>query len=496
MNSDLRKKQKFEADFESLYRFQCPDWFRDAKFGIWSHWGPQSVPMSSDWYARNMYIEGSPQYQHHLRTYGHPSQSGYIDICRSWKAERFDPDELMELYYRAGARYFMAQAVHHDNFFNYDSRINPFNSVRIGPGKDICRLWKNACEAYHMPFCISEHLAASFQWWYVNKGADSDGPWKGIPYDGNRPEYRTFYHSNEAVAEQMKQDGKFGELPPEWLTQDAAFQEYWKKAMYELIDLFEPDLLYSDSALPFHQDSGEGSNYQPGLDAVACLYNKSISRYGENRAVYTQKKQLDKKSDIYRIGILDIERSQTNEISEAPWQTDTCIGNWFYDAQAVYKKPGHIIEMLVDIISKNGCLMLNIPQKPDGTIDDEARFILKELEKWFSVCSEGVYGTRPFRTFAEGVTRITVNGFQEDRAPWTDSDYRFVRKGNTVYCFMMAAEPGGTAVIKTFTEREAVKSVRLLGEGTLPFSQNYGVLTVKLPSVLPTEYVNCLAVEM
>ena len=129
MNFDLRKKQKFEADFESLYQFQCPDWFRDAKFGIWSHWGPQSVPMSSDWYARNMYIEGSPQYQHHLRTYGHPSQFGYIDICRNWKAERFDPDELMELYYRAGARYFMAQAVHHDNFFNLTARFE-FESIK------------------------------------------------------------------------------------------------------------------------------------------------------------------------------------------------------------------------------------------------------------------------------------------------------------------------------------------------------------------------------
>ena len=142
----------FEATFESLRDFECPEWFRDAKLGIWSHWGPQSVPMFGDWYARNMYVRGSPQYNYHVRTYGHPSRFGYKDVCALWKAENFRPEELMELYYNAGARYFVAQATHHDNFFNYDSGINRFNSVKVGPHKDICALWEQAARKYGMRF--------------------------------------------------------------------------------------------------------------------------------------------------------------------------------------------------------------------------------------------------------------------------------------------------------------------------------------------------------
>ena len=186
----------FEASFESLKTFQCPEWFRDAKFGIWSHWGPQSVPMCGDWYARNMYIQGTEQYEYHLRTYGHPSKFGYKDICTLWKAEKFDPDALMEKYYKAGARYFVAQASHHDHFFNYDSKLNRFNSVQVGPHKDICGLWKAAAKKYGLPFGMTEHLGASFAWWRSNKGADAYGPYVGVPYDGNDPAYRDFYHDN------------------------------------------------------------------------------------------------------------------------------------------------------------------------------------------------------------------------------------------------------------------------------------------------------------
>ncbi len=484
--------EHFKATFESLRTYRCPDWFRDVKFGIWSHWGPQSVPMASDWYARNMYIQGSPQYQYHVAHYGHPSKVGYIDICHMWKAEHFQPDELMDLYYRAGARYFMAQATHHDNFFNYASSVNRFNSVNIGPGKDICRMWKDACDNFHLPFGLSEHLAASFNWWYTNKGADSYGPYKGVPYDGNKPEYREFYHSNQKLAEEMKQNGRFGEFAPEWMTADPAFHEYWRKAMHELIDIFQPDLLYSDSFIPFQQENNDGSDYSAGLDVISYLYNCSIDRYGSNQAVYTQK---DRNPAMYEVGILDIERSQLPDIPEHPWQTDTCIGHWFYDAQATYKRPAQVIEMLVDIVSKNGCMMLNIPQRPDGTIDDEARYLLEELAGWFPICHEAIYGTRPFRVYKEGPTNVVIQGFTEDRTPWTSSDYRFTQKGNTVYAFLMAPPENQVTVIKTFTEKEQVKAVRLLGEGSVPFTQSYGVLSVKLPKKLPSQYVNCLAVE-
>lgn len=481
--------QTFEASFESLREYRCPDWFRDVKFGIWSHWGPQSVPMAGDWYARNMYIQGSDQYNYHVRHYGHPSKFGYLDICRLWKAERFDPDHLMELYYKAGARYFVAQATHHDNFFNYDSQVNPYNSVKIGPEKDICKMWQNAAQKYKMRFGLTEHLAASFNWWYTSKGADTYGPYKDVPYDGCKN--REFYHDNEAVTRLMYQSGNLG-LTSEWMTDNKAFQMYWENAVTEMIDKFRPDLLYSDSSLPFER-SDDNCDYAPGLRAVSKLYNTSIDANGSNEAVYTQK---NRKPDIYRVGVLDIEKSQLPGIMEHPWQTDTCIGNWFADARQTYKRPDQIIEMLVDIISKNGTMLLNVIQRPDGTIEEEAEFILRELAKWFEVCSEAVYGTRPYRIFGEGDTRVTIDGFTENKTNWNSSDFRFVQKGNTVYAYIMATPENRTIVIKSFLPRERIREVRLLGYGAVEFLREYDVLVAKLPERLPTEYTNCLAVEM
>ena len=475
--------EKFQATFDSLREYACPEWFQDAKFGIWSHWGPQSVPMCGDWYARSIYIQGTDQYLYHLRHYGHPSKFGYKDICKLWKAERFDPEGLMGLFYRAGARYFVAQATHHDNFFNYDSKVNRFNSMKIGPGKDICALWKQAADKFGMPFGLTEHLGASFSWWYVNKGADSYGPYKGVPYDGNDPAYRDFYHDNQEYLGQ----GKNGELV-EWLTGNKKFQKYWLDAVKEMVDRFHPALLYSDSGLPFEQ-----AGYEAGLEAVAYLYNDSIERNGTNQAVYTQK---NRDAKIYRVGVLDIEKSQLPGLQQDVWQTDTCIGNWFYDAKQKYKRPEQIIEMLVDIISKNGVMLLNVLQKPDGSIDEEVRYILEELAKWYQVCGEAVYGTRPFRLYGEGETKVTIDGFTENKTDWGESDYRFTRKGNVVYAFLMQAPENRVAVIKSLQETEKVKNVRLLGHGDVEYAQAFGVLTAKLPQKLPTEYTNCLALTL
>jgi len=485
--------EKFDAGFESLYRAGCPDWFRDAKFGIWSHWGPQSVPMYGDWYARNMYIEGTPQYLYHVRRYGHPSQFGFKDICALWKAENFDPNGLMDLYYKAGARYFVAQAMHHDHFFNYPSKFNRMNSVKTGPQKDICGLWRQAAKRYELPFGLSEHLGASFSWWRHNKGHDEYGPYKGVPYDGNDPEWRDFYHDNGCHGSDDKES-----MSP-WYTDNADFRRYWLDVMKELIDIFVPELLYTDGALPFGEHwQGDGkvstnSDYSCGLEAAAYLYNASVNRYGENRAVYTQK---DRRPEIYRVGILDVEKSQLPGISPDPWQTDTCIGNWFYDVRQPYKHPDQIIGMLVDIISKNGTMLLSILQRPDGTIDDEAAYILSELASWFAVCAEGVYGTRPWKTAGEGTTKAAIDGFHEHKTPWNRTDFRFVRKDGTVYAFMMAPPRGDAAVLYSFNEGEKIKNVRLLGAGSVEYGHRFGVLAVKIPDKLPTGYINCLAVEL
>ena len=484
----------YEPTFASLRQYSAPQWFRDVKFGIWSHWGPQSVPMFGDWYARNMYIEGTPQYEYHLRHYGHPSKFGYKDICALWKAEKFDPEALADKYWKAGARYLMTQATHHDHFFNYNSRINRMNSVNVGPHKDILALWKAAADRRGMYFGLSEHLGASFSWWRVNKGCDSRGPYAGVPYDGNDPAWQDFYHANQ----EHGTDNPTECWP--WYTGNAAFRDYWLRCVREMIATFEPDLVYTDGVLPFgeHWMGPEKSDaapdealYRHGLEAVADLYNTSIARHGENRAVYLQK---DRRPEIYSIGVLDIEKSQLPGIMPEPWHTDTCIGNWFYDVRDPYKEPDQIIEMLVDIISKNGVMLLNVLQRPDGTIDEYADYILDRLASWFSVCSEAVYGTRPWRTFGEGETRVKIEGFREDKTDWNRSDFRFVQKDGAVYAFMMGARGGDTLTLRSFAD-QPVSSVELLGAGPLPFEQASGILVVPLPEKLPAFCANVLKIR-
>ncbi|RZT27597.1 alpha-L-fucosidase [Kribbella sp. VKM Ac-2569] len=473
----------FDATFESLATFECPDWFRDAKLGIWAHWGAQSVPRYGDWYARNMYREGTDQYRYHLRTYGHPSQFGYKDVVQLWKAERFDPDELMDRFAAAGARYFVAQAVHHDNFFNYESTVNRWNSVKFGPGKDIVGLWKTAADRHELPFGITEHLGATLGWLAVNKGADKRGPLAGVPYDGSDPAYRDLYLDNSRYLPEVDV-----EVQDPWYSEDPAWHRHWLESVTEMIDRYQPDLLYSDGPLPF----GE-IDYTPGLQAVSHLYNTSARIHGANRAVYQQK---DRRPEVSVVGVMDIERSQTPGIHPAPWQTDTSVGDWFYNVRDVYKTAGHVIEMLVDIVSKNGNLLLNVPQLPDGTIDLECSQLLDDLGAWMRVCGEGIYGTRPFRVFGEGPSTVVIKGFTEDRVSWTSSDFRFTRRDNTVYAFQLAWPDDRRAVIRSLADHETVAGVRLLGHGPVPFEQAEGILVAKLPDTAPLDVANCLALDL
>jgi alpha-L-fucosidase len=264
-----------------------------------------------------------------------------------------------------------------------------------------------------------------------------------------------------------------------------------------MIDTFQPDLLYTDGALPFvsnwtdmEKEGQSLSDYEKGLRAVARLYNTSIEKHGSNQAVYLQK---DRNPEIYKVGVLDIEKSQLPGIMPDPWHTDTCIGNWFYDVHHPYKQPDQIVEMLVDIISKNGNMLLNILQRPDGTIDEEADYILNALASWFSVCSEAVYGTRPWREFREGPTMVKIEGFTENKTDWTSQDFRFVQKDGAVYAFCLGAKGGEPLTIHSFRDQE-VHQVILLGYGEVPFHQAFGVLVVQLPENLPVPYANTLKI--
>lgn len=461
----------FNPTWESLRQYQVPDWFRDAKFGIWSHWGPQAVPMYGDWYARQMYIEGSDQYRYHIRKYGHPSRFGYKDIIPLWKAEKFDPEALMDLYVEAGAKYFVAQAAHHDNFHNWNSSHHRWNSVNMGPRRDIVGAWQAAARKRGLPYGFSEHIGASYTWYLPNKGADLHGPYAGVPYDGNDPAYEDLYLPNrDAVA-------------GEWYTSNPGWHEKWFTYVKELVDMYHPDLLYSDGGVPF-------GSY--GLNMIAHLYNTSARLHGGvNQAVYNQK---DKSMDVLSVGVYDIERSQAPGILPYVWQTDTSVGDWFYNLRDVYKTPRQVAEMLVDIASKNGNLLLNIPQLPDGSLDDECQFLLQQTAKWIKVNGEGVYGTRPWKVSGEGPSQVVIQGFKEDAVAWTTEDFRFTTKGGALYAFQMKWPEGGKTVILSLASGQtpAVTSVSVLGHaGSVAFQQTSRGLVIDLPEIKPSDYAQC-----
>lgn len=475
----------FEPSFASLSQFQCPDWFRDAKVGIWSHWGAQSVPRQGDWYARNMYMPGTAAYSHHWRNYGHPSQSGYKDIVALWKAERFDAEALVDLYARAGARYIVTQAVHHDHFLNYASRLHRWNSVDMGPHKDIVGMWRDAARARGLRFGMTEHLGATFSWFAVNKGADDTGPYAGVPYDGNDEAFEDLYLPNR---ENYDAAHKMG-APVPWYTTNKWWHQRWLALVTEMIDMYQPDLLYSDGELPFGEHQ-----YDAGLRAVAHLYNASAARNsGINEAVYNHKGRAENQRAL---GVLDVERSQEPDIMPFVWQTDTCVGEWFYNDRARYKTPAHVIELLIDIVSKNGNLLLNIPQLPDGSIDEECTYLLQQLAQWIAVCGEGIYNTRPLRVCGEGPSTVTIDGYREDRVTWTSRDYRFTRRDETIYAFQMRWPEDHQAIINSMPTDKHVTAVRLLGGDQLPYEQHEKTLHITLPEKPAAPYTNCLAIDV
>ena len=447
-------------------------------------------------------MEGNPQYMHHWRHYGHPSKHGWKDMVQLWKAERFDPDALMQLYVDAGAKYFVAQGVHHDNFDNWDSKHHRWNAVQMGPKKDIVGLWRDAARKRGLRFGVTEHLGASYTWYEQSKKADQNGPYSGVPYDANDPHFEDLYHDNRTEA--LLVNGVH-----HWYTANPAFHEQWFKRIKDLVDQHQPDLLGSDGGLPFVQQEKLGDQHpiqafgvdcpRAGLDLVAHLYNLSASAHGgRNEAVYTHK---DSRPEIASIGVLEVERGQLNEPTPRAWQNATCVGGWFYDVRQVYKTPKSIVETLVDVVSKNGNLLLNVTQRPDGTFDDECLYILKALAAWMKVNGEGIHGTRPWSVDAEGPTRVFSKlwTFKEDAVAWTTADFRFTRKGKNVYVFQMAYPERRHAFIRSLGSSRSVdvKGVHVLGAAlATPFRQYEDGLLVELPEVKVCDPLPCIKVEL
>lgn len=501
-NAEPMASGPFQPTWESLSTQQVPDWFRDAKFGMWAHWGPQCEPEQGDWYARHMYIEGHPQNLFHVGHFGHPSEFGFKDVIHAWKAEHFDPEKLVALYKDCGARYFFALANHHDNFDLWNSKHQPWNSVAIGPKQDLIAMWEKASRANGLPFGVSVHLAHAWSWYETSQGHDEKGPKAGVPYDGKLTKAdgagkwwdgldpQQLYAQNHKGRDNLKQGPNW-----EWQTDggatvpDAAYCQNVYDRTLDLINQHHPDLIYfDDTVLPLYPIS------DVGLKIASHFYNDNAARHGaSNNGVLFGKVLKDghKKAITW-----DVERGVPDKGQEIAWQTDTCLGDWHYNRnvfdQHRYKSAATVIHMLTDIVSKNGNLLLSVPVRADGTIDEDEVKIVQEIGAWLKTNGDAIYATRPWKIFGEGpamaeAAAIKAQGFNEGKGkPVSAQDIRFTTKGDTLYAITLGVPNGEVKITSLGTNAKLldgeIKSVELLGSGAAKFRREADALVVELPA--------------
>jgi alpha-L-fucosidase len=428
----------YAPTIQSFSAYVCPEWFRDAKFGIWSHWGPDSIPGISNNYANEMYDQGSSAYKWQLAHFGHPSKFGYKDVIESWKAEKFDPDALVARYKAAGAKYIVALATHHDNFDNFDSTYHEWNSVRHGPHKDIVGLWREATLKAGLRFGVSSHAdERGWNYIYGARLSDKTGPLAGVPYDGANPAYKALYNSPAGPRDK----------PPEWWKQE------WMKRHLELVDKYQPDLLYFDGGVP---------HGQYGMQLIAHYLNENAKEHnGSEEGV------VNVKAGSF---VRDYERGVSATLQDKPWQDDTSLSGWFYmnhnphnDPKSLVKGAPTVIDTLIDVVSKNGNLLMNFPQRGDGSLYPECEEVLDELAKWMPVNGEGIFDTRPWTTFGEGPSVIAAGYMNELIHPLTWQDIRYTTKGNVIYAFCLGIPQGEVTMKSLGSLRDGIANVELLG---------------------------------
>ena len=494
---------QFQPNVESLSQYECPEWFRDAKFGIWAHWGPQCQPEDGDWYARNMYTQRNGQYRYQIDVMGHPSEYGFKDWINEWHAEKWDPEYLIQLYKETGARYFMALANHHDNMDLYDSRYQPWNSVNMGPKKDIIGGWAAACEKYGLPLCVSVHASHAWCWYETSRGSDATGPLAGVPYDGwltkedGVGKWWEGYDPQDLYAQNhpLSRNNRAWDWEEDRVvTPDQAYVDKFYNRTIQLINDYNPKMVYfDDTYMPLWPVS------DVGLKILAHMYNKSMAENGgKNEAVVTGKVFTDwqKKTAVW-----DVERGAPDAIQEYPWQTCTCIGSWHYDKHVyyndTYKTAAQVVTMLVDIVSKNGNLLLNIPLKGDGTMDPTEYRIVQEIGHWMKINSESIYDTRPWVIYGEGpvaeaANPLSAQGFNEGKVEMSSKDIRFNKKGDKVLYVTVCGKPEEDIVVKslgtqTAQNRKRIRSISMLGSNELvQWNQEKDRLTINKPQEIPS----------
>ena len=456
----------FRPEQRSLEHYRCPDWYRDGKFGIFIHWGVYSVPaFGNEWYPRNMYRQGTPEYEHHLKTYGPHHKFGYKDFIPMFKAEKFDAAEWAELFRAAGAKFVVPVAEHHDGFAMYDSELNPWNAVKMGPKRDVIGELADAIRAGGMVFGLSTHRAEHY--WFFDGGTQFDS-------DVNDPANAGLYGVGGVPSTGMKPElqHKFHVYPP-----SAEVQADWLAHTAELVEKYRPQLVWFDWWI-------NNFGYRQVLREFAAYYYNRAAGWGKQVAI-------NYKYQAYTpdCAVFDIERGQLDEIYPQFWQNDTAVSksSWGYTENQDYKESGSIIADLIDVVSKNGALLLNIGPRPDGVIPEQDRRILLEIGNWLKVNGEAVYGTRPWLVCGEGPTKVAAGSFSDtSRADFTSADIRFTQKDGTLYALPLARPADGSVKIRTLAEGlntapRTISGVELLGHGPVPFRRDADALAVELP---------------
>lgn len=472
--------QTFQPNWSSLKNYQVPKWYQDAKFGIFIHWGVYSVPaFESEWYPREMYMEGTEAYKHHLETYGSQSEFGYKDFIKMFKAEKWNPEEWAELFAKSGARFVVEVAEHHDGFPMYDCSYTTWDAYDMGPQRDIVGELEKAIRKRGLKFGVSSHRA--FNWSYYPRGNN---------YDTNNPFFWGLYGigHKEPNAETEETHGF------DYLCTSESFLKDWDARTTELVDKYEPDLIWFDWVI-------NREEFEPYLQKFASYYyNKGIEW---NKGVV-----INYKYDAFpdATAVLDVERGKLSGISERTWQTDTSVGkkSWGYIKDEEYKSAGNLVDQLIDIVSKNGILLLNIGPKSDGTIPQEAKEILLKIGKWLSINGEAIYGTRPWKIYGEGPTVQFEGAHQESKnKSYTADDVRYligVQDSRTPF-YAIALDWADTefhfpSLSSGSTKKyKKVNQVKMLGyDGELVWSQSKDGLTIKSPDKKPCEYAYCFVI--